>query len=135
MKKVIAACGNDCATCPRYMPISDDELHKTAILWEKIGYRDHVVTNEEIKCTGCKKENYCRYGIIDCVADSNLHNCGECSKYPCSKIEEAFIETMRFEPACRKNCTKKEYDTIAEAFFRKKDNLDYVKSNKNVSRK
>ena len=27
----------------------------------KIGYRDHLVTNEEISCTGCKPENWCRY--------------------------------------------------------------------------
>lgn len=34
-----------------------EELHSTAELWQKIGYRDHVVTNEEIACTGCKPEN------------------------------------------------------------------------------
>ena len=54
MKKVqiIAACGNDCAACPRYTASpyekTGDELTHTAQLWMKIGYRDHVVSSEEI---------------------------------------------------------------------------------------
>ena len=51
-EKIIAACGNDCAACPRYTAYpyekTDEELHHTAELWMRIGYRDHVVTNEEI---------------------------------------------------------------------------------------
>ena len=58
-EKIIAACGNDCAVCPRYnvppYTKTAEELHHTAELWYKIGYRDHVVTNEEIACTGCKE--------------------------------------------------------------------------------
>lgn len=50
-EKIIAACGNDCAVCPRYnvppYTKTAEELHHTAELWYKIGYRDHVVTNEE----------------------------------------------------------------------------------------
>ena len=62
-EKIIAACGNDCAACPRYTAYpyekTDEELHHTAELWKKIGYRDHIVTNEEISCTGCKPESHC----------------------------------------------------------------------------
>ena len=68
-EKIIAACGNDCAACPRFLPKSEDELHKTAILWYKIGCRDNVVSNDEISCNGCKKENWCRYGIISCTSE------------------------------------------------------------------
>lgn len=35
---------------------TEAELVHTAELWYKIGYRDHVVTNEEISCTGCKED-------------------------------------------------------------------------------
>jgi len=56
-EKIIAACGNDCSLCPRYNKVpfvkSDEELSHTAELWYKIGYRDHVVSNEEISCQGC----------------------------------------------------------------------------------
>lgn len=48
-EKIIAACGNDCAVCPRYnvppYTKTAEELHHTAELWYKIGYRDHVVTS------------------------------------------------------------------------------------------
>jgi predicted acetyltransferase len=44
--KIIAACGNDCAACPRYTAYpyekTEEELHHTAELWMKIGYRDYV---------------------------------------------------------------------------------------------
>ena len=50
----IAACGNDCSACPRYVAHpyekTEEELQHTAELWMKIGYRDHIVTNEEISC-------------------------------------------------------------------------------------
>jgi hypothetical protein len=43
METVIAACGNDCAACPRYAAHpyekTDEELHHTAELWMKIGYQ------------------------------------------------------------------------------------------------
>ncbi len=51
IEKIIAACGNDCAACPRYVghpyEKTGEELRRTAELWMKIGYRDHLVTNEE----------------------------------------------------------------------------------------
>ena len=58
--KIIAACGNDCASCPRYTkePFckTEKELKETAKLWYKIGYRKNIVSNEEITCMGCKKK-------------------------------------------------------------------------------
>ena len=46
MDKIIAACGNDCAACLRYVAHpyekTEEELRHTAELWMKIGYRDHI---------------------------------------------------------------------------------------------
>lgn len=46
--KIIAACGNDCAVCPRYIkePYSKTakQLAHTAEFWYKIGYRDRFVS-------------------------------------------------------------------------------------------
>ena len=40
-EKVLAACGNDCSFCPRYVSPpyekTEEELHHTAELWKKIG--------------------------------------------------------------------------------------------------
>lgn len=122
--KIIAACGNDCAKCPRHLPKTEDELHETAILWAKIGYRDHVVTNEEIACEGCKPINWCRYHVISCVTEKGINNCGECIDYPCANIKSCFEVTESFAPKCREVCSDEEYEQMREAFFEKRQNLE-----------
>ena len=126
-EKIIAACGNDCAACPRYTAHpyekTDEELHHTAELWMKIGYRDHIVSNEEIACYGCKPENWCRYRVIKCCEDHGIKICGECSEYPCNNIKECFEVTKSFEPICRQVCTDDEYKRLEKAFFEKEKNL------------
>ena len=126
-KRIIAACGNDCSVCPRYnMPPyvkTEEELHHTAELWMKIGYRDHVVTNEEISCYGCKPENWCRYKVVKCTMEHGVDNCGKCPEYPCENIRECFEVTKSFEPMCKKMCTDEEYEIMRKAFFEKEKNL------------
>lgn len=124
MEKIIAACGNDCSVCPRHLPKSEDELRRTAELWYKIGYRDHVVTPDEISCEGCKVTNWCRYNVIKCVTERNIKNCGQCDEYPCANIKECFEVTMSFAPACKATCSDEEYATLEKAFFEKKQNLE-----------
>ena len=126
-KRIIAACGNDCSVCPRYNKPpyvkADDELRHTAELWMKIGYRDHVVTNEEIACYGCKPENWCRYKVVKCTMEHGVDNCGKCPEYPCENIRECFEVTRSFEPMCKKMCTEEEYEIMRKAFFEKEKNL------------
>ena len=128
METVIAACGNDCAACPRYAAHpyekTDEELRHTAELWMKIGYRDYVVSNEEIACYGCKPENWCRYRVIKCCVDPGIKNCGECAEYACDNIKECFAMTKTFEPMWRKSCTDEEYNQLKKAFFEKEKNLN-----------
>ena len=130
-EKIIAACGNDCSVCPRYVAEpyekTEAELRHTAELWMKIGYRDHLVSNEEISCSGCKPENWCRYRVVKCCIDKGISICSECSDYPCNTIKECFEVTMSFEPMCRKICTDDEYKVLKAAFFEKEKNLkEYV---------
>ena len=127
MSKIIAACGNDCAACPRYVTHpyekTEGELRHAAELWMKIGYRDHVVTNEEISCTGCKPENWCRYHVVKCCEDRGIHTCADCIEYPCDNMRECFTVTKSFAPKCKEVCTDEEYQQIKTAFFEKEDNL------------
>ena len=52
MKKLLAACGNDCSVCPGYnvstYEKTEDKLNHNAELWYRIGYRDRIVSNDEI---------------------------------------------------------------------------------------
>ncbi len=124
MEKIIAACGNDCSACPRHIPKTEEELRHTAELWMKIGYRDHIVSNDEISCTGCKVNNWCRYNVIQCTTKKNIPNCGKCEEYPCAKLKECFAVTKSFAPSCKKVCSDEEYEVLQRAFFEKKENLD-----------
>ena len=126
-ERMIAACGNDCSACPRYTAHpygkTDEELHRTAELWMKIGYRDHIVSNEEIDCTGCKPENWCRYHVVKCCKDKGIKTCAECDEYPCANMKDCFSVTKSFEPKCRQVCTDQEYELLKKAFFMKEQNL------------
>lgn len=131
MERIIAACGNDCTACPRYTASpyekTAEQLHETALLWMKIGYRDHVVSNEEIACHGCKPENWCRYHVIKCCAEKGIKTCAECEDYPCSNMQDCFNVTMSFASKCREVCTYDEYEHLRRAFFEKKENLDALR--------
>ncbi|MBR2809967.1 MAG: DUF3795 domain-containing protein [Solobacterium sp.] len=134
MTRIIAACGNDCSVCPRYVnhpyEKTDARLQHTAELWHTIGYRDHVVSKEEISCHGCRLENRCRYRIVSCCCEKGVKTCAACSFYPCAKLEECLAVTVSFAPACRKACSEEEYEQLRRAFFEKKENLDSLKEQK-----
>ena len=125
--KIIAACGNDCAACPRYTARpygkTEEELLHTAELWMKIGYRDRVVSKEEISCTGCKPENWCRYHVIRCCMEKGIQTCAACDEYPCENMKDCFSVTKSFEPKCREVCSDQEYEILKKAFFEKERNL------------
>ena len=135
-RKIIAACGNNCAICPRYTASpyekTDEELRHTAELWMRIGYRDRIVSNEEISCRGCTPDNFCRFQVIKCAFEKGVSVCSECSQYPCENILNCFESTMTFQPACRRECTDEEYAVIAEAFFRKRENLESLRRGNEV---
>ena len=126
-QRIIAACGNDCSACPRYVTHpyekTEEELRHTAELWMKIGYRDHIVSNEEIACTGCKPENWCRYHVVKCCDKKGIKTCAECDEYPCANMQECFLVTKSFKPMCREVCTDQEYAIMKKAFFEKEQNL------------
>ncbi|MBR2823479.1 MAG: DUF3795 domain-containing protein [Clostridia bacterium] len=134
--KIIAACGNDCAACPRYnahpYEKTETELRHTAELWMKISYRDRIVSNEEIACAGCRPENWCRYRVVKCCTDKGIPTCAACSLYPCERMRECFAVTQSFEPKCREVCTEAEYTQLKRAFFEKQQNLAMLDGNKQI---
>lgn len=130
MRKIIAACGNDCSAYPRYVAPpyekTEEELLHTAELWMKIGYRNHIVSTDEISCIGCRVENWCRYNVIKCCADAGIKTCAKCPEYPCSNMKDCFEITRSFEPMCRQVCTDEEYERLKKSFFEKEKNLSEV---------
>ncbi len=127
----IAACGDVCSECPRYIAtISGDQnkLMSVSGLWYRAEFRDHIVSAEEIQCTGCSKNKPCVHEITGCKNLQDKNNCGECELFPCKKLEAIFERSAQFEVICRKNCTPEEYNQLKKAFFNKKEILSTIHS-------
>ena len=134
MMGVIGYCGDNCEKCPRYIATINDneeELKEIAILWNRIGWRDRIISNEEIKCYGCKTVTWCRYEIIrNCCNKKKIDNCGECEKYPCKEIDEVVKQSNHYSSECKERFEEKDYRILNEAFFEKKTCLDNINKRK-----
>ena len=125
----LAFCGNDCNVCPRYIAtLSGDEeqLKEAALMWKRAGWRDAVLSPEEIVCHGCSSVSWCRYGIRECALEKGVDNCGKCQDYPCEKLLKAFERTESYAKNIKESFSKEDYECFQKAFFLKKESLDRV---------
>ncbi len=124
-------CGNDCNECPRYIATHSGDrkqLRQVAVLWWRVGYRDKIVSPEEMACHGCRSATWCRYEIRECASEKDVGNCGECRDYPCNKILTAIEKTAGFARKIKKECPKTDFERLQKAFFSKRQNLDRLHS-------
>lgn len=124
MEEMITLCGDNCFACPRYLAKSEEELEKTAELWHRVGWRDRIVSAEEIRCTGCSSHKACTYHLVECIKKHGITKCNQCSCYPCEKINKMLERSKEYQKVCKVKCSKKEYQMLEEAFFRKESNLE-----------
>jgi len=102
------------------------ELEKVAELWYRMGFRDKIVSPEELKCTGCSKDLDCTYKVNNCEHLAGKNNCGECEIFPCDRMNLIFDKTDAFALICRKKCTESEYLQLENAFFNKRKILNEI---------
>jgi len=121
---IYSCCGDDCAVCPRYLAKTEEELHATAEFWYQVGWRDHVVTNEEIRCTGCGCRGTCSFMILPCQKEKGVEECRKCEQYVCDKMNRMFELSDQKEMQCRKACGNDEmFAMLKRAFYEKKQNI------------
>ena len=123
MEEKITLCGDNCIYCPRYNAKSDDELEKVAELWYRIGFRDKIVSNDEIKCDGCSSHKKCTYNLVECTHNHNVEKCNLCKEFPCGKIRDMLKRSEEYQHRCKKLCSEEEYEMLEKAFFEKEKNL------------
>lgn len=123
MEEKITLCGDNCLACPRFLAHTADELHAAAQLWHKVGWRDCVVANEEMACTGCSSHKTCTYGLVDCIRRHGVEKCNQCGEFPCGKINTMLERSAAYQQKCREVCTAQEYAMLEKAFFNKENNL------------
>ncbi len=136
-KPIISLCGDDCAVCPRFLAKTDDELHQTAVFWEKAGWRDRVVSNEEISCTGCASKGVCAFGLLECVKSHGVSRCQQCREFVCEKIKKAMENSDAKKATCKNACeSEKEFELFCRSFYEKEKNLNiHNQHNKTRDRK
>lgn len=122
---VYSVCGDDCAVCPRYVARTEEELHETAEFWYRVGWRDHVVSNEEIKCNGCGSHPSCSFMILPCVKENKIEKCSQCKDFVCGKITDVLSRSDKKELEAKALCqTEEEFFMLKRAFWNKKENLE-----------
>ena len=123
MEEKITLCGDNCIECPRYNAHSDEELKAVAELWYRVGWRESVVSNEDIACSGCSSHKQCTYQLVECTKGHNVNKCNECDEFPCVKIKAMLERSTDYERKCKEVCTEQEYALLEKAFFNKENNL------------
>lgn len=123
MNEMITLCGDNCLSCPRYNAKNSEELERAAELWHRIGWRDKVVANNEIACTGCSSHTACTYNLVECIKEHSVKKCNQCSAYPCGKIKGMLQRSAAYQKTCQEKCTEEEYRQLSRAFFEKEKNL------------
>lgn len=124
MDEKITLCGDNCLYCPRYNAHSDEDLNKVAELWYRIGWRESIVSNEEIQCIGCSSHKQCTYHLVECIKEHHVEKCNQCMEYPCRKISDMLDRSKEYQKKCKELCSQEEYDTLEKAFFDKENNLE-----------
>ncbi len=123
MEEEITLCGDNCTECPRYNAHTDKELKKVAELWYRVGWRDKVISNEEIACQGCSSHKKCTYQLVECIKGHNVKKCNQCSDFPCKKVLDMLKRSKEYEKKCKEVCSEEEYRVLEKAFFNKEKNL------------
>ncbi len=130
MMSLIGVCGDNCSYCPRYIATRSgkaDELEEVKELWARLGLRDPAFPARDLTCFGCNPENPCAYSELrDCARGKGIDNCGLCDAYPCKRVDAAFEKSEELRSHATLVCTPKEMDTLTQAFFSKRRNLDQI---------
>jgi len=123
MEEKITLCGDNCMECPRYNAHTNEELTAVAELWHKVGWRTHIVSNEEIACNGCSSHKQCTYQLVECTKEHRVSKCNQCDEFRCAKIHAMLERSAEYEKRCKEVCSEQEYSVLKKAFFDKENNL------------
>lgn len=123
MEERLTLCGDNCSACPRFLAQTESERRQVAELWYKIGWRDRIVSDAEIRCTGCSSHKDCTYHLVECTKRHGVKKCSQCTAFPCDTISDMLSRSHASQQKCRDVCSPKEYAVLENAFFHKEENL------------
>jgi hypothetical protein len=136
-KMKLGVCGDRCDLCPRYIATKNQNValfHKIKNIYAKVGIREGNIPIHSLMCFGCSPRNRCSYSsLMSCANEKKINNCGECSGYPCEKMNKVFKETETLRNKFINCCSKEDFAIFDQAFFRKKEYLDDISGAKRYS--
>ncbi len=94
-----------------------------AKLWYKVGWRNCIVSNDDITCSGCFQDKPCTYKLLECSNEHGVSRCNQCAKFPCDKINDMLKRSDEYQKRCKAVCSAEEYELLRKAFFEKEKNL------------
>jgi Protein of unknown function (DUF3795) len=94
---MVSYCGIDCEKCDALIATkTNNRMLRAKVAYEISSFTGIQCTPEEISCTGCRsngeKSPYCQRvcKVRKCAIKKKLAHCGQCEKYPCSKLKKTF---------------------------------------------
>ena len=121
---IFSVCGDDCSVCPRFLAKSEEELKQTAEFWHKVGWRESIVSNEEIKCSGCGSNKNCSFNLLYCTKEHGVKKCSDCPQFKCEKLKNTYKQSFEKMQQCQKVCkSKEEFEMLVRAFYQKEQNM------------
>lgn len=121
--EMLTLCGDNCEFCPRRTAKTDDELRRVAELWFRLGFSSKILSNDEIRCGGCRSHKTCTYGLVECIKKHCVTKCSVCGEFPCKKINDMLKRSKESERLCREKCSNEEIEALDKAFFHKEENM------------
>lgn len=123
LSPILSVCGDDCAVCPRFLAETEEELHETALFWYRCGWRNRVVSNDEIRCRGCGTRPSCTFQLLPCVREHGVKKCSSCPEFECEKVKDTLTRSAKKQQQCRAACeNEREYALLCRAFYEKEKN-------------
>lgn len=123
----IGSCGDNCSKCPRFIATATKDsalLRQLASIWLQAGWRDRLVSPEELTCYGCATALECSNGVRQCAMAHSAEHCGECkNNTDCKIISAVFEKTEQSKKTCYEIFPVEIFDILDKSFFRKKENL------------
>lgn len=121
---ILSVCGDDCAVCPRFLASTEEELQETAQFWHRAGWRDCVVSNDEIRCTGCGSRPTCSFMLLPCAREHGVAACRDCPEFECEKVRNTLARSEEKKRQCENACeSTEEFRMLCRAFYEKEKNL------------
>ncbi len=83
-----------------------------------------MVSNEEIRCTGCGCRPTCSFMLLPCTREHHVSACRECDQFECEKVQSTYARSEEKKRQCEQACeSPEEFRMLCRVFYEKEKNM------------